>query len=178
MLSLLKKELREGHLSFDGSPYVVPFNRATHWSWEDLMSTIPRIKELYIVMRLTLPGSDSRFWKFVWRLPILPRMKTFLWKLIWNRLPTRTLLSSRGVYIELACPICVEADETAQHLFMEFLQQSVGADGSSDIYSRAVGAAFVICQNDPLKIVAVGFAAWPWASPLCMGEAEAINMSM
>ncbi|KAK1289621.1 hypothetical protein QJS10_CPB18g01074 [Acorus calamus] len=50
-------------------------------------------------------------------------------------------------------------------------------DGSTNSITRAAGAAFVICQQHPTRILAAGMAAWPWASPLQM-ETEAINMGI
>ncbi|KAK1289073.1 hypothetical protein QJS10_CPB18g00882 [Acorus calamus] len=51
------------------------------------------------------------------------------------------------------------------------------SDGSVSNYSKKAGAAYVICKEEPLKIIGAGCASWSWASPIRM-EAEAIAMGV
>ena len=44
--------------------------------------------------------------KWGWDLKILPRVQTFLWKCCPNNIGVRECLASRGMYIDVTCPLC------------------------------------------------------------------------
>ncbi|KAK1319191.1 hypothetical protein QJS10_CPB04g01081 [Acorus calamus] len=43
--------------------------------------------------------------------------------------------------------------------------------------TRAAGAAFILIQEDPHRILGVGYWSWPWATPI-RAEAEAIRLGL
>lgn len=55
---------------------------------------------------------------WIWRLPALPRIRLFLWKVAWDRHPTRSLLRDRGMEIPLDCPICGMENESTEHTLL------------------------------------------------------------
>ncbi|XP_058742583.1 uncharacterized protein LOC131615095 [Vicia villosa] len=77
-----------------------------------------------------LPGPssapNSKVWKAIWKAPVNPRIRNFLWRLAKNILPTKDNLSRRGTILDTMCPFCAAAPETAQHLFCQctFAQQT------------------------------------------------------
>nr|CAD1844695.1 unnamed protein product [Ananas comosus var. bracteatus] len=58
-------------------------------------------------------------WKQLWGLAVAPRVKTFLWKYFWKRLPTKDFLQQRGLTQSNLCALCGEAAENIQHLFFQ-----------------------------------------------------------
>jgi len=49
---------------------------------------------------------------------IPPSIAVCLWRLVLDRLPTKSKLSRRGAIVSnLACPMCLKGEETSQHLF-------------------------------------------------------------
>ncbi|CAN0905436.1 hypothetical protein LINGRAHAP2_LOCUS23667 [Linum grandiflorum] len=60
---------------------------------------------------------DSRLWAKIWSLPIQPKLRFFLWKIVHDILPTANTLLQRGVDIEPWCPVCCTSDDTTSHLF-------------------------------------------------------------
>ncbi|XP_073101287.1 uncharacterized protein [Elaeis guineensis] len=62
---------------------------------------------------LTLERSLEAVW--IWRVTVHPRIRLFLWKVAWDRLPTLSLLIKRGIELPAACLVCGLEDETTEH---------------------------------------------------------------
>ncbi|XP_024171911.1 uncharacterized protein LOC112177904 [Rosa chinensis] len=58
-------------------------------------------------------------WKFIWSLPIPPKLKTFLWVLCHGKLPTNVQRARRHLTHDDSCPICHIASESLSHLFKD-----------------------------------------------------------
>ncbi|GLT48804.1 hypothetical protein SLA2020_224030 [Shorea laevis] len=56
-------------------------------------------------------------WKAVWLMDTLPKIKHFLWKFIWEILPTRVALQGHRVEVDSSCCICEQAEESMHHFF-------------------------------------------------------------
>ncbi|KAG7586300.1 Reverse transcriptase zinc-binding domain [Arabidopsis thaliana x Arabidopsis arenosa] len=55
----------------------------------------------------------------MWKLPLLPKIKHFLWRTLSRALGTTTRLISRGMTIDPICSRCGLSDETINHVFFE-----------------------------------------------------------
>ncbi|XP_038975034.1 uncharacterized protein LOC120106197 [Phoenix dactylifera] len=62
--------------------------------------------------RVIQRGQDCAW---IWRSGLHPRAALFLWKVMWDRLPTRAVLSRRGLGIPAECGAC-GADESVDHV--------------------------------------------------------------
>ncbi|CAL1402678.1 unnamed protein product [Linum trigynum] len=60
---------------------------------------------------------DSKFWKCLWNLPIPPKLKIFLWRLVRGFLPLCTVLKQKTLCDVDTCPICSVEAETFSHCF-------------------------------------------------------------
>ncbi|GLT27463.1 hypothetical protein SLA2020_024590 [Shorea laevis] len=58
-------------------------------------------------------------WNAIWFLNVPPKIKHVLWRLIWEILPSRDILLSRGIDVELGCGACSTAEESYFHLFFD-----------------------------------------------------------
>jgi hypothetical protein len=61
-------------------------------------------------------------WTSLWSLKIQHRLKHFLWKVVWNILPTRSNIfkfSHTVTVDELSCPLCDGPIETLTHIFLD-----------------------------------------------------------
>ncbi|GKV15133.1 hypothetical protein SLEP1_g25935 [Rubroshorea leprosula] len=58
-------------------------------------------------------------WKAVWFLNVPPKIKHVLWRIIWENLPYRDILLSRGIDVEPGCGICNTTEESYFHLFFD-----------------------------------------------------------
>ena len=79
-------------------------------------------------------------------------MKTFsnvmllVWRVLLGRIPTRLSLRSRGgCYNSTACALCLSAEESCQHLFVECIE----------VFSEGVVDAEEVLQKAQLKL-------WLW----------------
>lgn len=55
----------------------------------------------------------------LWRLNLFPRVKLFAWKLIRQKLSTKSRLRKLGSSINGDCPSCNQADENIDHIFKQ-----------------------------------------------------------
>ncbi|XP_058749287.1 uncharacterized protein LOC131622279 [Vicia villosa] len=65
-------------------------------------------------------GSNfNQVWKRIWHHHLQPRVKSFLWRLGKNILPTRTNLQRKGISLDCVCPLCGLEPESTNHLFLQ-----------------------------------------------------------
>ncbi|XP_018461011.1 uncharacterized protein LOC108832017 [Raphanus sativus] len=62
-------------------------------------------------------GDDPMLKQNIWTLPILPKLKHFLWRLLSLDLGTNTKLNTRGMCVDNLCPRCSGSPEKVNHLF-------------------------------------------------------------
>ncbi|KAL2894538.1 hypothetical protein RDABS01_010447 [Bienertia sinuspersici] len=61
----------------------------------------------------------SGVWKFLCALQIPPKWKIFIWRLIWNALPLKVNLNTRGIGVDRTCNLCSNHEEMDAHLFRD-----------------------------------------------------------
>ncbi|CAN0880868.1 Uncharacterized mitochondrial protein AtMg00310 [Linum grandiflorum] len=61
--------------------------------------------------------ADSSLWHSVWSLPVLPKLRFFLWRMLLRILPTCEGLIYHHVDVDPICLVCLNAEETIEHLF-------------------------------------------------------------
>ncbi|XP_074292198.1 uncharacterized protein LOC141619065 [Silene latifolia] len=59
-------------------------------------------------------AKEGWLWRLIWRVPVIPRIKAFIWQLCHDALPTRANLVRRLGYGDASCPRC-HAMETCFH---------------------------------------------------------------
>ncbi|KAG7599332.1 Ribonuclease H domain [Arabidopsis suecica] len=65
---------------------------------------------------LEIPHGSLLLKNKIWKLPIQPKIKHFLWKALSKALATATRLRSRGVAIDIMCPRCRRSEESINHV--------------------------------------------------------------
>ncbi|KAF7833369.1 uncharacterized protein G2W53_015702 [Senna tora] len=63
--------------------------------------------------------ATTRFWKRLWKLPIISRYKVFLWRACRGILPTVESLEERGMDIDELCIMCNNAHEDVFHALID-----------------------------------------------------------
>ncbi|XP_010666232.1 uncharacterized protein LOC104883407 [Beta vulgaris subsp. vulgaris] len=92
---------------------IWPFTTSGHYTAKSGYYFLSRHTDIYNMT----PPLNSKFFRILWGLRIMPKWKIFLWKLFHNGLATVANLSYRGLAISDSCPSCNVEPETSQHLF-------------------------------------------------------------
>lgn len=108
--------------------HLSPNPRSDELVWVPDKAGVFTIKSMYreLVHLKVVPTSpvDSSWWKKLWRLKVHERLKTALWKLLWDVIPTKcSVAAGIGVRAEDrgGCVLCGVAEESTKHLLFECL---------------------------------------------------------
>ncbi|CAL1400065.1 unnamed protein product [Linum trigynum] len=69
--------------------------------------------------RATASWMDRVSWIWLWEADIPPKLKVFVWQIFHRILPTTEGLIEKSVPVLPRCPVCWDASETMEHLFLE-----------------------------------------------------------
>lgn len=89
------------------------------WLWGAEPNGIFSTKSAYNLIKAEqlLEDQDSGFHQ-LWDLKVPPKVLSFAWRLLWDRLPTKDNLSRRQIQLDNdLCPLCQTQPETASYLF-------------------------------------------------------------
>ncbi|XP_026399025.1 uncharacterized protein LOC113294866 [Papaver somniferum] len=79
------------------------------------------IKSAYrIFVNDNVSSEVSVFWKKVWGINCLPKIKFFMWKIFDNMLHVNSLLHLYNPDVNSYCPLCSNHEETVMHLFVNY----------------------------------------------------------
>lgn len=62
---------------------------------------------------------DIKGWKWFWKLQLPQKLKTFIWLILHDKLPTNLLRNRRGMATSDLCPRCNSSSESTIHLFRD-----------------------------------------------------------
>ncbi|XP_024004501.1 uncharacterized protein LOC112081884 [Eutrema salsugineum] len=68
---------------------------------------------------ITPPHGDPGLKSKIWKLPILPKFKHFLWRIASKAISTASRLRTRGILLDPTCQRCGREEETINHLLFE-----------------------------------------------------------
>ncbi|XP_026451412.1 uncharacterized protein LOC113351684 [Papaver somniferum] len=90
------------------------FNHSDSFMWAHTKSGKFTIKSAY---RIYI-NEDYSFWRKVWNIDCLPKIKFFMWKIFAHMLPVNSLMQLYNPNVNTSCPLCQSHDETIMHLFI------------------------------------------------------------
>ena len=95
-------------------------HRSDEWVWKADPSGNYSVQSAYNMLRgESAAGSHNECFQELWKIKIPSKISVFAWRLLRDRLPTRTNLQRRQVQInDLSCPFCGCMEEDAAHLFI------------------------------------------------------------
>jgi len=78
------------------------------------------VRSSYEALKSSSPLESYLVMESLWDIKVLPNALFLVWRILRGKLPTSMNLSRRGVILSsLLCPLCNQAEETIQHLFVE-----------------------------------------------------------
>ncbi|CAN1784919.1 Putative ribonuclease H protein At1g65750 [Linum perenne] len=113
-----------------------------------------------------------KFWRWMWRLSLPPKLKFFLWRICHNALATRVNLNRRNCAPSTACPGCENPTETQVHIFFQ-------CDSAKRFWSRCLPSIPLAAEEGnardwlemvgrattPTTMIDITFALWTiWKS--------------
>lgn len=94
--------------------------REDQWCWLDDEKGVYTVKTGYKrlmgVPNQTLISQDSFNWKKLWNMLIPPKVKNFIWRVLFNCLPTLDNMQKRHMEVNSQCPVCQAGDECLDHI--------------------------------------------------------------
>ncbi|XP_074304741.1 uncharacterized protein LOC141639533 [Silene latifolia] len=98
--------------------------RADDWCWDHEKNAEYTLKSGYRLLfeKSEVEGEQSDFtrdrwlWKAIWRVPVIPRIKAFMWQLCNDALPTKANIAARLGLADGSCPRCPSNMETCLHV--------------------------------------------------------------
>ena len=115
---------------------------ADSWVWKPESNGYYSSRSAYILLQgNSEEGNMDDIFKDLWKLKIPAKASIFAWRLIRDRLPTKSNLRKRQIDInDSLCPFCSIKEETASHLFFDcsktqhFWWESLSWIGTSGAY--------------------------------------------
>ncbi|KAL0319600.1 UNVERIFIED_CONTAM: hypothetical protein Sradi_5221500 [Sesamum radiatum] len=105
-------------------------------------------------------------WNFLWIVKLPGKMKDFGWRFCHGSLPLRMILRRRLFVLEVNCPICDNADDTEEHIFLgcDFARQCWALVG----IQRAITSAGMCRRSSACeewrRNARLISTVWPWLS--------------
>lgn len=111
----------EGLAEFNSISHLLNSVRLSNKSdilvWKPSGGTFSTKLSYKLLFSADLPSSNHFRWNLVWGQIVPPKIKIFLWKVMWTILPTKLVLSKRLSNINPLCDWCGVKEETMEHIF-------------------------------------------------------------
>ena len=86
------------------------------WYWLHDRNGMYSVKSCYRHQQTQIAESSPRVWSLLWKLPIPPKIRSFMWRALKGVLPTADNLRRRMIQVQSLCPVCVQDRESIHHL--------------------------------------------------------------
>lgn len=103
----------------------IPIDRGVNdsWYWRKEKLGNYSFKSAYLILEgennELNTSSNSGFWSKIWNLKIPPKVKNFLLRACSNCLPTKDLLITKRVPVNVFCSVCYDHQETVLHILVQ-----------------------------------------------------------
>jgi hypothetical protein len=144
-------------------PIREDFNDFVAWHYDDKgIFTVKSGYHLYMTVNYpNTPGVSGNGealvqWKNIWDLPLVPKIKQFMWRLAHNCLPLKLNIKRRGIECNTMRVCCKRLDEDGAHLFLKCKEVKkvlnlIGMDNILDHMCAYSSAAAVVQEILSLK---------------------------
>jgi len=120
-------------------PFCLNSRVVDGYTWKGNLNGIYSTRDGYYWLNMfafAAGAVETVSWTWIWKIPASEKTKKFLWNALQNSLPTRWMLSHRGVLQLNLCPRCNQEPETTLHClrdctFVNRFWRSIGFSGNS-----------------------------------------------
>ncbi|CAN1225604.1 Uncharacterized mitochondrial protein AtMg00310 [Linum perenne] len=78
-----------------------------------------RLKKPKKPRKVAVQIQSEPLWLSTWEIPVQPKLKFFLWRMLHRIIPTKDCLIARNMEVHPMCPVCHSPDESLEHLLFE-----------------------------------------------------------
>ena len=89
---------------------------ADQWYWLHERNGMYSVKSCYRHQQTQIAESSPQVWSLLWKLPVPPKIRSFMWRALKGVLPTADNLRRRMIQVQSLCPVCVQDRESMHHL--------------------------------------------------------------
>ena len=97
-------------------------NSPDSWYWKYEKCGGYSVKTAYRRIQDSKPGQNSSvnpcFWKNLWTMKVPPKVKHFMWRAATDCLPTKVMLRTKRVEVNILCPLCNSDPESTSHVLL------------------------------------------------------------
>ncbi|CAN0901108.1 Putative ribonuclease H protein At1g65750 [Linum grandiflorum] len=109
--------------------------------------------------------ADEHLWSRIWSLPVQPKLRFFLWKIIHGILPTLDALQYRHLDTSSLCPVCSVTTESISHLFTScIVATQLAASIDSTIFILSTSHPIIMLRrfldHDPSMAIKLTYFWW------------------
>ena len=128
-------------------------------------------------------GNDSELWKRLWKLPVVPNVRVFWWRVLRGILPCYGTLSQRHIMENNTCGICKAESETLMHALIECSHAKLFWEKAKELllvklprlhprtWARDILCEPSITQKESAVITTVMYSIWTSRNNLTHDEA-------
>lgn len=124
-------------------------------AWVHHKSGVVTSKAAYEICRNKFP--EVSWGKWIWAKHIPPTRSTFVWRLIWSKVPTWEVQQSHGIEGPSMCVFCYREAETTNHIFSSCSFASKIISAITGIFGVDIDSAFGF-HDSFLQIISVSLS--------------------
>ncbi|CAN0907190.1 Transposon TX1 uncharacterized 149 kDa protein [Linum grandiflorum] len=159
------------------------------WKWKFTADGAYSVSSAYQALRVAFHGpdyqdhlnGDAKKWRWMWNLPLPPKLTLFLWRCSHNALATRDNLHRRHCSASARCPACSSREESLSHclfacsharpIWSHFLPNWNPPDARMDFLSWFTGLCWGDPSLSPVLITAICWNIWKARNEMAFRDA-------
>jgi hypothetical protein len=125
---------------------------------------------------------EEELWKKLWKLRVVPRVRTFSWRVLKGFMPDYMTLSRRHIRDDSTCGICKATDEDLKHALVEFSHAKMFWESAKEVlmlklprlhpntWMKDIICKSMIPEYDRAKIISIMYGIWDSLNKWTHGE--------
>lgn len=154
----------------------------TVWSAYKSLMDARQLEEARINNGFTVSENNTEVWKRLWKLPVVPKVHVFWWRILRGILPGYRTLSRRDIMENNTCALCKAESESVMHALIECSHAKLFWEAAKEIllvklpklhpltWARDILCESFFNQHERAIITSVMYPIWSSRNNLTHGE--------